>query len=189
MAGCSSLLGISSLDRLTRTGIADTLSTLDELRAHGVDLVSVADGFDLNGPQAEVIIAVMAWAAKMEQLATSERIAAARERIEGRGRALGAPAADGAQRRRARRRVACAGSLGSSDRGCPQGPALDDRAIAYAMCNVSSSRRVAVRTWDPVSGGGMGCPRAGGGRRSLRGNRDGARAGACPPRVLCSFAW
>jgi DNA invertase Pin-like site-specific DNA recombinase len=67
------------LDRLTRTGIADTLTTLEELRAHGVDVVSVADGFDLNGPHAEVIIAVMAWAAKMERLATAERISAARE--------------------------------------------------------------------------------------------------------------
>src|SRR5580692_2845074 len=49
------------LDRLTRTGIADTLTTLEELRASGVEVVSVADGFDLTGPHAEVIIAVMAW--------------------------------------------------------------------------------------------------------------------------------
>ncbi len=43
-------------------------------------VVSVGDGFDLQGPHAEVIVAVMAWAAKMERLATAERIAAARER-------------------------------------------------------------------------------------------------------------
>ncbi|MGH7436094.1 MAG: recombinase family protein [Polyangiaceae bacterium] len=90
------------LDRLTRTGIADTLTTLDLLRGHGVDVVSVADGFDLNGPQAEVIVSVMAWAAKMERLAAGERIAAARERIEAQGGRWGRPSrVDRATRARA----------------------------------------------------------------------------------------
>jgi DNA invertase Pin-like site-specific DNA recombinase len=79
------------LDRLTRTGIADTLTTLETLRRAGVDIVSVADGFDLNGPHAEVIVAVMAWAAKMERLAINERIAAARDRIEAEGGRWGRP--------------------------------------------------------------------------------------------------
>jgi DNA invertase Pin-like site-specific DNA recombinase len=48
------------LDRLTRTCIADTLTTLEELRASGAEVLSVADGFDLQGPHAEVIVAVMA---------------------------------------------------------------------------------------------------------------------------------
>jgi DNA invertase Pin-like site-specific DNA recombinase len=90
------------LDRLTRTGIADTLSTLAELRASGADLVSVGDGFDLHGPHAEVIIAVMAWAAKMERLAVNERIAAARERVEAEGGRWGRPSrVDGPTRKRA----------------------------------------------------------------------------------------
>lgn len=79
------------LDRLTRTGIADTLTTLEELRAHGVEVVSVADGFDLGGPHAEIIVAVMAWAAKMERLAIGERIAAARDRVEAEGGHWGRP--------------------------------------------------------------------------------------------------
>ena len=79
------------LDRLTRTGIADTLTTLEELRASGIEVVSVADGFDLAGPSAEIIIAVMAWAAKMERLALGERIAAARERVEAEGGSWGRP--------------------------------------------------------------------------------------------------
>jgi DNA invertase Pin-like site-specific DNA recombinase len=79
------------LDRLTRTGIADTLMTLEELRAHGVEIVSVADGFDLAGPHAEIIVATMAWAAKMERLAIGERIAAARERVEAEGGHWGRP--------------------------------------------------------------------------------------------------
>lgn len=84
-------LYIFRLDRLTRTGIADTLMTLEERRARGVEVVSVADGFDLSGPQAEIIVAVMAWAAKMERLAIGERIAAARERVEAEGRHWGRP--------------------------------------------------------------------------------------------------
>jgi DNA invertase Pin-like site-specific DNA recombinase len=84
-------LYVFRLDRLTRTGIADTLTTLETFRTHGVEVVSIADGFDLQGPHAEVIVAVMAWAAKMERLATAERISAARERIEGEGGHWGRP--------------------------------------------------------------------------------------------------
>jgi DNA invertase Pin-like site-specific DNA recombinase len=79
------------LDRLTRSGIRDTFELIEELRAHGVDIVSVADGFDLNGPAAEVVLAVMAWASRMELLARSERIAAARDRLEAEGRSWGRP--------------------------------------------------------------------------------------------------
>ena len=53
--------------------------------------MSVADGFDLDGLTAEVIIAAMAWAAKMERLAINERIAAARERVEAEGGSWGHP--------------------------------------------------------------------------------------------------
>ena len=54
-------------------------------------MVTVADGFDLAGPAAEVVLAVMAWAAKMERLAINERIAAARERLAEEGRPWGRP--------------------------------------------------------------------------------------------------
>ncbi len=40
-------LYVFRLDRLTRTGIADTLTTIEELRTNGVEVLSVADGFDL----------------------------------------------------------------------------------------------------------------------------------------------
>src|SRR5256885_11211629 len=52
---------------------------------------SVADGFDLAGPAAEIILAVVSWAAKLERLAINERIAAARERIEAEGGKWGRP--------------------------------------------------------------------------------------------------
>lgn len=84
-------LYVFRLDRLTRTGIADTLRVLEELRAAGVQVVTVSDGFDPSGPFAEVIVAVMAWAAKMERLAIAERIAAARDRVEAEGGRWGRP--------------------------------------------------------------------------------------------------
>jgi DNA invertase Pin-like site-specific DNA recombinase len=52
-------------------------TVVEELRAHGVELVTVADGFDLNGPAWEIVLAVLAWASKMERLAINERIAVA----------------------------------------------------------------------------------------------------------------
>lgn len=64
---------------------------VEELRGHGVEIVTVADGFSLDSPAAEVVLAVMSWAAKMERLAIGERIAAARERVEAEGRSLGRP--------------------------------------------------------------------------------------------------
>jgi len=79
------------LDRLTRSGIKDTLQVVEELRNAQAELVSVSDGFDLGGPAGEIILAVMAWASKIERLAINERISAARLRMEGEGRAWGRP--------------------------------------------------------------------------------------------------
>ena len=90
-AGLIGRLYVFRLDRLTRSGIRDTFELVEELRAHGVEIVSIADGFDLNGPAAEVVLAVLSWAAQMERLATGERIAAARERIEAEGGRWGRP--------------------------------------------------------------------------------------------------
>lgn len=91
-AGLVGKLYVYRLDRLTRSGIRDTFELVEELRAAGVELVTVADGFDLNGPAAEVVLAVMAWSAKMERLAINERISDARERLEAEGRPWGRPA-------------------------------------------------------------------------------------------------
>ncbi len=84
-------LYIFRLDRLTRSGIRDTLEVLEELRAGGCEVVAVSDGFPLTGPYAEVVIAVMSWASQMELRAKNERIAAARERMEAEGKAWGRP--------------------------------------------------------------------------------------------------
>jgi len=90
-AGNLERLYVFRLDRLTRSGIRDTLAVVDELRRHGCELVTVADGFDLNGPAAEIVLAVMAWASKMERQAINERISAARERLEAAGESWGRP--------------------------------------------------------------------------------------------------
>jgi DNA invertase Pin-like site-specific DNA recombinase len=90
-AGSLRRLYVYRLDRLARSGIRDTFEVVDELRRHGVELVSVADGFSLDGPAAEIVLAVMAWAAQMERLAINERIAGARERVEAEGGKWGRP--------------------------------------------------------------------------------------------------
>jgi DNA invertase Pin-like site-specific DNA recombinase len=64
---------------------------VEELRAAGTELVTVADGFSLDGPAAEVIVAVLSRAAKMERFAINERIAAARARVEAAGGRWGRP--------------------------------------------------------------------------------------------------
>jgi DNA invertase Pin-like site-specific DNA recombinase len=90
-AGAIRKLYVFRLDRFTRSGIRDTLEVVEELQKHGVEIVSMTDGFDLNGPAAEVVLAVMAWGAKMELVARNERIAAARLRLEEEGRPWGRP--------------------------------------------------------------------------------------------------
>ncbi len=79
------------IDRLTRSGIRDTLALVEEFKRGGAELVSVADGFDLTGPGAEIVLAVMAWAAQMERSAIGERIKAARVKVEASGGRWGRP--------------------------------------------------------------------------------------------------
>ncbi|MEW5740444.1 MAG: recombinase family protein [Myxococcota bacterium] len=79
------------VDRLARSGIRDTFEIIEELKAAGVELISVADGFDLQGPASEIVLAVMSWAARMERLAINERISAARARAEASGGRWGRP--------------------------------------------------------------------------------------------------
>lgn len=79
------------IDRLTRSGIRDTLGLVEELRGHGCQLATVADGFSLEGPGSEIVLAVLAWAAQMERAALGERISAARSRIEAAGGRWGRP--------------------------------------------------------------------------------------------------
>jgi DNA invertase Pin-like site-specific DNA recombinase len=90
-AGLVRRLYVYRIDRLTRSGIADTLRLVEEFAAYGCELVTVADGFQLQGPMAEVVLAMMAWAAKMERLAIAERMGEARKQMEAAGGKWGRP--------------------------------------------------------------------------------------------------
>ena len=79
------------IDRLTRSGIRDTLALVEEFRRAGAELVTVADGFDMSGPAADVVLAVMAWAAQMERQAIGERVRAAIVRVRSKGGRWGRP--------------------------------------------------------------------------------------------------
>ena len=50
-----------------RSRIRDTLQVIEELRWHGCEPVTVADGFELDGAVAEIVLALMAWASKIER--------------------------------------------------------------------------------------------------------------------------
>jgi DNA invertase Pin-like site-specific DNA recombinase len=90
-AGNVTKLYVWRLDRLARSGIRDTLHVVEELRHNGCAIVSVTDGFDLEGPARDVVLAVLAWAAQMEHLAITERLAAARARAREAGKRWGRP--------------------------------------------------------------------------------------------------
>lgn len=91
------------LDRLSRSGILEVFNIVHELRHHGCKLETVGDGFSLEGPAADVVIAVWAWVAEMERAVIRERSAAARKAIEAAGGHWGRPRrTDDATRRRIR---------------------------------------------------------------------------------------
>lgn len=64
---------------------------VDEMRAYGVKLVTVADSFTLEGPHADMVLAALAYCAQMERAAIGERVHAARVRIEAAGGTWGRP--------------------------------------------------------------------------------------------------
>lgn len=88
-AGGLRKLYVFRLDRLSRTGIRDLLGVLDTLEECGCEVVTIADGFSLKGPMAQVVAAVLAFAAQMERLAIGERIAAAKVRKDAKGETWG----------------------------------------------------------------------------------------------------
>lgn len=131
-AGTIRRLYVFRLDRLTRSGIRDTFEVIEELRAHGVQLVSVSDGFDLDGPAAEVVLAVMAWAAKMERLAINERICAARERLREQGRPWGRPSRVTAEQRE---KIVALRQAGRSIRAIAVAVKVPRSTVARAVCS------------------------------------------------------
>lgn len=90
-AGKVSRLWVWRIDRLSRGGIVDTLSAIGEIQRCGCSVESVADGFALNGPASEMVLAALAWAAQLEREKIRENQAAARARMAAEGRYWGHP--------------------------------------------------------------------------------------------------
>lgn len=91
-AGTVARVYVWRLDRLARSGVADTFRVLDQLRAYHCALVTVADGLPAtDGPWGDVVIAVLAAAAEIELTALRERLKVARARCEREGRKWGRP--------------------------------------------------------------------------------------------------
>lgn len=79
-------LFVFRIDRLTRSGVADTFRLIEELRCAGCNVVSIADGMpETAGPWGDVVMAVLAAVAQIELGAIRERIAAARARVAAAG--------------------------------------------------------------------------------------------------------
>jgi putative DNA-invertase from lambdoid prophage Rac len=97
---------VFKLDRLVRTGVADTFAVVDEVRRAGAVLVAVADNLTIlpnkEDITSEVLVFAFSLAAKLERTAINDRIAAARDRIEAEGGRWGRPSrVDGPTRQRA----------------------------------------------------------------------------------------
>jgi putative DNA-invertase from lambdoid prophage Rac len=84
-------LWVFRLDRLTRRGASDMLTLVKALRDYGCRVISVAEGFELDGPMGDVILAVLGAVAEMELEALRDRTAAARKKAEASGKRWGRP--------------------------------------------------------------------------------------------------
>lgn len=105
-AGLFDRLLVFHVDRLTRTGVADTFATLGELRAAGVTVATIAEPRIVVKPQgdfySDVLVFALGLGAQLELVVKRERIAAARARVEVWGRPPRMTAAQIATARRLR---------------------------------------------------------------------------------------
>lgn len=89
--GAVSCVWVWKLNRISRSGMVDTLSFVDEVRRSGARLVSVSENFPLDGPASQMVIAALAFAAELEREQIRENQLAARARLEAAGRTWGRP--------------------------------------------------------------------------------------------------
>lgn len=86
---------VFKLDRLSRSGVADTFGLAQELTKTGCEVVAVADNLHLKPGKddltSKVFLFALGRAARLERQAINERISAAKERMEAEGRAWGRP--------------------------------------------------------------------------------------------------
>lgn len=93
-AGLVTEVWVFKLDRLARSGVADTFAVVSELRKAGVTLHLVADNVTIKPGEdvvSDVMIFALGLAAGLERTAINDRIAAARTRQEAAGLPWGRP--------------------------------------------------------------------------------------------------
>ena len=71
------------LDRITRSGVADTFEVVEEMRRNKCELICVMDAFRFDdNAGADAVIFALSLGAKLERSAINDRIGAARTRLE-----------------------------------------------------------------------------------------------------------
>lgn len=94
-AGTVRHLLVFKVDRITRSGVADTYAFLAEARKAGCVVQAVADNLtirpDSDDLTSEVLTFALSLAAKIERTAINDRISAARSRVEAEGGSWGRP--------------------------------------------------------------------------------------------------
>lgn len=81
---------VAAIDRLGRDTV-DVLETVDVLKAKGVTVVSMREGFDLSTPIGKAMLTMLAAVAELERSNIKARQMAGIERARAQGRRLGAP--------------------------------------------------------------------------------------------------
>jgi len=81
---------VAAIDRLGRDTL-DVLETVDALKAKGVTVVSMREGFDLSTPIGKAMLTMLAAIAELERSNIKARQMAGIERARAQGRNLGAP--------------------------------------------------------------------------------------------------
>lgn len=81
---------VAAIDRLGRDTI-DVLETVESLKAKGVTVVSMREGFDLSSPVGKAMLTMLAAVAELERANIKARQMAGIERARAQGKKLGAP--------------------------------------------------------------------------------------------------
>lgn len=81
-------LVVAAIDRLGRDTI-DVLATVEALKAKGVAIISMREGFDLSTPMGKAMLTMLAAVAELERSNIKARQMAGIERAKGAGKALG----------------------------------------------------------------------------------------------------
>ena len=81
---------VAAIDRLGRNTI-DVLETVEALKAKGVTVISMREGFDLAGPHGKMVLTILAAVAELERENIKARQMAGINKAKADGRRLGAP--------------------------------------------------------------------------------------------------